>query len=883
MATRRVSLVTLALASLTIALSAQSANTPIYDVVIRNGQVLDGAGNPSIRADVAIKGGRFVRIGVVTGRGQREIDAAGKYVSPGWIDMMDQSGASLLRSGLAENKLREGVTTAIGGEGGTPVPPEKIAEYFGTLERQGISINFGTYFSETQTRVAVLGNDNRAPNPDELARMKSIMVQAMQAGAMGMTTALIYPPSSFAATPELIEVAKSAAAYGGIYASHIRGEGKEVLASVDEAIEIGEKAGLPVEIFHLKVAHKPGWGTLMREVGEHIERARGRGVDVAADLYVYTAGGTGLEATIPSWAHEGGRDALLKRLVDPTVRERLKREIASESPGWWNIIEAAGGWDGIVLVNARNPANARFEGKTLSAIAREMGKHPADAAFDLVAQGDGRVTAVYHMMSEPDIETALRFPWTSIGSDAGSALGPDQPDAIGLPHPRAYGNFPRVLARYVRERRVLTLPEAIRKMTSWPATRMRLADRGLIREGLWADVTVFDADRIQDRSTYEQPNLYPDGVEWVLVNGEVTIDHGRHTGVRPGRVLYGPGRRMAQLQSQANQPIISAPVDVAVPKAPAPFRADGSTHLVYELNVTNLSADECAIDRLTVVAADGRELLAYDGQSLADAVNRPGMPQLRGLAKLTVGAGQRAVVYVWASLQGDAPRSLEHRLDLKIGEGRRAMTIEAARIGVAPAAKVISPPLVGDGWAAANGPSKSSGHRRGIIAVDSIARIPQRFATDWLQIDADGRTYLGDPKDNKNYRAYGRDAIAVADAVVSAVKDGIPENVPGPASRAVPITLETVGGNHVILNLGDGVYAFYAHLQPASIKVKVGDKVRRGQLLGLVGNSGNSTEPHLHFHISDANTPLGTEGLPFVYTAFEVQGRVTGMEAGRLL
>jgi N-acyl-D-amino-acid deacylase len=226
MATRRVSLVTLGLASLTIALSAQSANTPIYDVVIRNGQVLDGAGNPSIRADVAIKGGRFVRIGVVTGRGQREIDAAGKYVSPGWIDMMDQSGASLLRSGLAENKLREGVTTAIGGEGGTPVPAEKIAEYFGTLERQGISINFGTYFSETQTRVAVLGNDNRAPSPDELARMKSIMVQAMQAGAMGMTTALIYPPSSFAATPELIEVAKSAAAYGGIYASHIRGEGK---------------------------------------------------------------------------------------------------------------------------------------------------------------------------------------------------------------------------------------------------------------------------------------------------------------------------------------------------------------------------------------------------------------------------------------------------------------------------------------------------------------------------------------------------------------------------------------------------------------------------------------------------------------------------------
>ena len=539
---RRLPVVGLVVALLSLSPSAQVVE-PIYDIVIRNGHVLDGAGNPAIRADVAIKDGRFARVGFVTGRGRREIDAAGKYVSAGWIDMMDQSGAVLLRNGLAENKLREGVTTAIAGEGGTPVPADQIAEYFATLERQGISINFGSYYSETQTRVAVLANENRAPNPDELARMKRLMEQAMQAGAMGMTTALIYPPSSFAATAELIEVAKAAAPYGGIYASHIRGEGKEVVASVDEAIEIGEKAGLPVEIFHLKVADKAGWGTLMGEVGRHIEAARARGVDVAADLYLYTAGGTGLEATIPSWAHEGGRDALLKRLADPAIRVRLKREIASGAPGWWNIIEASGGWDGIVLANARNPANARFEGKNLTAIARELGRDPADAAFDLVAQGDGRVTAVYHMMSEPDIEQALRFPWTSIGSDAGASLGPDQPDAIGLPHPRAYGNFPRLLARYVRERHVLTLPEAVRKMTSWPATRMRLAERGLIREGLWADVTIFDADRIRDRATYEQPTLYPDGVDFVLVNGEVTIDGGRHTGAKPGRVIYGPGRR----------------------------------------------------------------------------------------------------------------------------------------------------------------------------------------------------------------------------------------------------------------------------------------------------------------------------------------------------
>jgi N-acyl-D-amino-acid deacylase len=537
------------IAMATFAVSAQDSGPAAYDLVIRNGYVLDGAGNPAIRADVAITDGRFARIGRVAGRAQQEIDATGKYVTPGWIDMMDQSGATLLKNGLAENKLREGVTTAIGGEGGTPVPAEQLAEYFATLERQGISINFGTYFSETQTRVAVLGQENRAPTSDELTRMKAIMEQAMKAGAMGMTTALIYPPSSFATTAELIEVAKVAAQYGGIYASHIRGEGKEVVDAVTEAIEIGEKAKLPAEIFHLKVAYSPGWGTLMKEVGQRIEEARGRGVDVAADLYVYTAGGTGLEATIPSWAHEGGTAALKARLADRAIRERLKREMKTSSPGWWNIIESAGGWDGIVLVNANNAENQRFENKTLTAIAREMGKEdPADAAFDLVSQGAGRVLAVYHMMSEPDIETALRFPWTSIGSDAGSALGPGQPDAIGLPHPRAYGNFPRVIARYVRERHVLTLPEAIRKMTSWPATRMRLADRGVIRQHLWADVVIFDYAAIQDRATYEQPMLDPEGIEWVIVNGQVVIDHGRHTSMRPGKVLRGPGASNSPLR-----------------------------------------------------------------------------------------------------------------------------------------------------------------------------------------------------------------------------------------------------------------------------------------------------------------------------------------------
>jgi N-acyl-D-aspartate/D-glutamate deacylase len=338
-----------------------------------------------------------------------------------------------------------------------------------------------------------------------------------------------------------VEVGKAAARRGGIYASHIRGEGPEVVRSVREAIEVGERAGMPVEVFHLKVAYRPGWGVLMDSVRQAVEAARARGVDVAADLYVYTAGGTGLEATIPSWAFEGGDDSLKARLASPHIRARLKKELGTGSPGWWNIVEAAGGWDGVVLVNARNPDNAKYENKTIAQIARETGKDPADAAWDLVAQGRGRVMAIYHMMGEEDIETALKFPWTSIGSDAGAVLQLGTPDATGLPHPRSFGNATRVIARYVKERHVLTLEDAVRKMTSWPATRMRLADRGVIREGAWADVTIFDLDALQDRATYAKPMEFPTGIEWVLVNGVVVIDHGRHTGAKPGKVLRGPG------------------------------------------------------------------------------------------------------------------------------------------------------------------------------------------------------------------------------------------------------------------------------------------------------------------------------------------------------
>lgn len=527
---------------------------PEYDVVIRNGRVLDGSGNPWILADVAIRDGRFARVGVVTGTGAREIDATGRYVSPGWIDMMDQSGSTLLYNPLAENKLRMGVTTAIGGEGGTPalpqdrdlprrgVPTATIPDYFRALEDSAISINFGTYYSQTQARVAVLGSSAREPTEEELQRMRAAMDSAMQAGVLGMTTALIYPPSSFATTDELVEVARAMAPYGGIYASHIRGEGKELVEAVREAIEVGERAGVPVEIFHLKAAFQPGWGTLIREAIDTVNAARARGVDVAADVYPYTAGGTGLEATIPSWAHEGGPDSLRARLADPATRQRLKEQVATGVEGWWNIVEASGGWENIVLVNARNDDHTRFEGMRIADIAAEQNRDPIDAAWDLVAAGTGRVMAIYHMMSEEDIVTALRQPWVSIGSDAGAALAPGTTDVLGLPHPRAYGTHPRVLTRFVRELGVLTLPEAIRRMTSWPATRMRMADRGVIREGLHADVVVFDFETLDDRATYEEPTLFPVGIDYVLVNGVVTIDRGRHTGARAGHVLYGPGR-----------------------------------------------------------------------------------------------------------------------------------------------------------------------------------------------------------------------------------------------------------------------------------------------------------------------------------------------------
>jgi N-acyl-D-amino-acid deacylase len=539
----RIAAATLGLFLSAACLSALAQPAPIYDIVIRNGHLLDGNGNPWVNADVAIKDGRFVKIGRVEGRGAREIDARGDYVSPGWIDMMDQSGQVLLKNGLAENKLREGVTSAIAGEGGTPVPSAQINDYFNKLEAQGISLNFGTYYSSAQARVEVMGDVAGHPTAEQMDAMKVHVDEAMRAGAMGIATALIYPPDSFQSTEDLIELARVAAKHGGIYASHMRDESAKLLQAIGESIEIGEKTGIQVEIFHFKGAYAPGWGKLVPQAGELINAARARGVNIAADMYVYTAGGTGLDITVPNWVWEQGGKTGLERLKDPQVRVRLKKEVAAGSlPGWSNLVQASGGWDHIVLANAYNPIYDKYRFKSIEYIAKQLHQDPADVSWDIVIGAQPhRAMGLFFMMNEPDIATALRWPWMSIGSDAGANEEPGKIDAIGLPHPRAYANFPRVIAEYVKKRHVLTLEDAIRKMTSWPATRMRLYDRGVIREGLKADVTIFNEGRVDDVASYENPTAYPTGIDYVLVNGQLVIDQGRHTGAKPGKVLRGAG------------------------------------------------------------------------------------------------------------------------------------------------------------------------------------------------------------------------------------------------------------------------------------------------------------------------------------------------------
>lgn len=512
---------------------------PQYDLVIRHGRVLDGAGNPWVRADIAVKDGRIARVGVVEGSGAREIDASGEYVAPGFIDMMDQSGEVLLKSGAAENKLRMGVTSMIAGEGGTPVEAARIPQYLDRLEKQGIAVNFGTYYSAAQARVKVMGDGGGRPSASQLDAMKALVATAMDAGAFGISSALIYPPDSFQTTDDLIALAKVASRCNGFYATHMRDESAHLLEGIDEAISIGEQGGVKVEIFHMKAAYSPGWGQLMPKAVEKIAAARARGVDIAADLYPYTAGGTGIDVTVPNHVFAQGAKHGYKLLRSAAERTRLKKEVAAGSePDWSNLVEASGGWDHVVLANGFNPSYEHFQGQNFKAIGKALGKDPADVAWDIMlAALPNRAMALYFMMDEGDIETALKQPWVSIGTDAAAAVAFGETDALGLPHPRAYGTFPRVIAEYVRNRHVLSLEDAIRKMTSWPAGRMGLSDRGVIRDGLRADLVIFNYERIQDVADWTRPTAPPVGIDQVIVNGRIAIDSGSYTGAKSGVAL----------------------------------------------------------------------------------------------------------------------------------------------------------------------------------------------------------------------------------------------------------------------------------------------------------------------------------------------------------
>jgi N-acyl-D-amino-acid deacylase len=538
--TRPIALVLASLLAGAAAPLPQSEST--YDIVIRGGRVLDGAGNPWITADVAIQDGRIAGIGVIEGRGKQEIDAHGRYVSPGFIDMLDQSGRTLLRDGSAASKLRMGVTTLIAGEGGTAVPAGEITGYFSTLEKQGIAVNFGTYYGAIQARVKVMGDGAGAPTEAQLQAMEAEVRAAMRAGVFGISSALIYSPASFQSGDDLARLAAIPGKCGGFYATHMRDESDKLLAAIDEAVSIGERSGAKVEIFHIKAAYAPLWGKLMPQAIARIEAARARGVDVGANIYPYRAGGTGLDVTVPTHVFAKGLEAAHAAVRDPAVRVQLKKELAAgPQSDWSNLVHASGGWTNVVLANGQAEQYRRFNGMNFVEIGKALGKDPADAAWDIwLGALPARAGALYFMMDERDVDLAMKQPWVGVGTDAAVSDGTADPEAQGRPHPRAYGTFPRILAEYVRARKVLTLPDAVRKMTSWPATRLGLSDRGLLREGMRADLVVFDLATIQDRATYEDPTAAPDGIGDVIVNGVVALAKGQPTGSRSGAVLRHP-------------------------------------------------------------------------------------------------------------------------------------------------------------------------------------------------------------------------------------------------------------------------------------------------------------------------------------------------------
>jgi len=543
--------------------SAHADTVKPFDLVIENGHVVDGTGSPWYAADIGIRDGRIAAIGHLAGAAaMRRIDANGHVVAPGFIDMLGQSEMTILVNPHLPSKIFQGITTEITGEGESVAPlndaiigtdhvyyehlhitPDwrRLSGYFARLEKQGMGINLATYVGATQVRRMVLGDEDRAPDSAELQQMRTLVREAMEQGAVGVSTSLEYAPAPYATTEELIALAKEAAAYGGIYATHIRSESDAVLEALDEAIRIGREAHIPVEIWHIKAAGKANWGRMPQIVAK-IEEARRSGVDIAADTYAYTAWYNDLSACVPPWAHDGGDQKMIARLQDPETRRRIIRDMETPSADWDNEWQEITGPQGVLIGVVSNPALLPLQGKTLAEAAQLRGEKPIDALLDILIEDKAFTGCAVFGMSQEDVTLALRQPWVSVNNDS-SGTAPDGLLGAEHPHPRAYGTFPRILRKYVREEHVLTLEDAIRKFSALPAQRMRLTDRGVLKQGLWADIVVFDPAEIRDLATFEKPNQLSVGMEYVLVNGVPVIEGGKATDALPGRVLRGPGFR----------------------------------------------------------------------------------------------------------------------------------------------------------------------------------------------------------------------------------------------------------------------------------------------------------------------------------------------------
>jgi N-acyl-D-aspartate/D-glutamate deacylase len=551
----------LLLLALCAACARPAAQAP-YDLVVRGGSVLNGEGTPAVTADVGIRDGRIAAIGDLRSVPSRQrVDAAGLIVAPGFIDIHNHSDYTILVEPKAESMIRQGVTTMVLGESrsagpvkiganddpraradGASVDWATLGGYFARLERQHMSTNIASYVGEEQIWTYVKGYGQTPASAEEIEQMKTLIAQAMEEGAMGLSTALLQPPSSLATTANLIDLAKVSKRYGGIYSSHIRDEGENVFKAVDEAIQVGAGAGIPVDILHMKIAHQKLWGRA-NEIIAMVQKARDAGQNVQANVYPYTAGQNNLSSIIPPWAHDGGRQKLLERLRDPAARQRMHDEVLDGLPNWYNhYLATGGGWSGMLLVSLQHERNKPFQGRRMSDLIEARGGDPVNVLFDVLVEEGGSVPTVFFHHSEPDMQLVLKQPWTSIGSD-GSAVNPDGPTGRSHPHPRYYGTFPRVLGRYARDLKVITLPDAVRKMTSLNADKMGLKDRGRLKDGQWADVTVFNPATVIDKATFENPHQFPVGIEYVIVNGVVTIERGRHTGALAGRVVYGPGKK----------------------------------------------------------------------------------------------------------------------------------------------------------------------------------------------------------------------------------------------------------------------------------------------------------------------------------------------------